>query len=148
MVPGFFPARPAANVRTQYDRARLPSRQPPRPENRRRPRRRLRLSRLQGRHQRAQLHRPQLRPAADARRHRLRPRPWQEGAARTQHLSADRQLAELDAGHRPRCRVRSRCPDPRRPRSYGLRRQNASAVAPAPVGAGLGHQLRGDQLLP
>ena len=81
------------------DRTRLPRRRPAGPQGCRRQRRQLRLCRLQGRHQRAQLHRPQLRRRRPEGRHPLRPRPRRQGADRAQHLS--RRPTTGRAGPRP-----------------------------------------------
>jgi hypothetical protein len=113
-----------------------------------RQRRRRRLSRLSQRHQRAQLRRPQFRRQGDGRRHPLRPPARAQGADGDQHLCPARALRRLAASGRQGRRSRRRRRDPRRRRPARLRQPPPSAAAPAPLGAGLGDQLRGDQFLP
>ncbi len=117
-------------------------------EGRRRSRGRLRLRRLSRRDQRARVRRAQLRRRSAGRGGRLRAPPRLPRPRRAQHVSVVRWLVALGRRGRPGRGARGGRDHLRRRGPARLRGAHASDAAAASVGAGVGDQLRGHQLLP
>ncbi len=147
MEPSCHDAKQPLRDGRRADRTRVPGGQPARAEGRGRQRRGLRVSRISRRDERAQLRRPELRRAGDRGRHPLCARARPQGARRAQHVSAAGRLGRVAGGGEPRGPRRRGRDHRRRSGAHALRARALPGAAAAPVGAGLGDELRGDQLL-